>query len=123
MLKLKFLFAALFILAILQVFPPNHVVGKKMAVTKETELQSNFVESYAQILNLGEVSTGDATISVYSTSNENYFSNSKVKDFQTALNCTLARNNFFSSETPDSNSLCYRIELVPIYLQTRNFLL
>lgn len=123
MIKLKFLFAFFFILAIWQVFPSRQGQGKKVAIATKIELQSKFEESQNQSLNFGDVPTGDTVISVFSTSNVSFFSNLKVNNFLSAFNVLFTNNSYYLAQNFDISSKCYRADVIPIYLQTGNFLL
>jgi len=123
MLKLKFILSAFLVLALSHGLIPLNEIERDNNLTGKPVLQVNFEEGVFHNQNLGDVSLGDVSISVYSTTNTNFFSNHKIKDFQASLNCSKSENNFFLLDSPDNKSLCYRIGIVPIYLQTQTFLL
>lgn len=121
MFKLKILFAAVFIIAISHLFPSGYEAGERMASANKADMHSNFEESNTRIFTFGEVVAGNIGFSVLSTVNQGFFSNFKVNGFSAAFNFISSKRNFLISCSQEFTSLCYRVSIVPIYLQVRNF--
>lgn len=123
MLKLRLFFAAFSLLLAMQTVLPVQARGKSMGLTKETEMQSKFEESSYQCISLGDVSSGDAVISVFSTLLQNSFPNMKVNSFESTVQLDTSKANQQISRSSEISSLAYRIDEIPIYLQVRNFII
>lgn len=123
MLKLRLFFTAFSVLLLIQVLSPIQGKGKSVGLTKETETQSKFEESTYQCMCLGDVSAGEASISVFSTVVQNSFPNLKLKSFETTIQLDSSKANQQISRSSEISSLAYRIDEIPIYLQVRNFII
>lgn len=123
MLKLRVFFTTLTVLLIMQVLPPVEGKWKATGLNKETETQSMFEESAFQCMCLGDVSAGEAPISVFSTVVQNSFPNLKLKSFEAVMQLDSLKAKHQVSESSGISSLAYRIDEIPIYLQVRNFII
>jgi len=123
MLKLKLLFALLFMLAIQQVYPSNCEGVKGIVLKEDANVQSQFEESNFQGMDFGDLTSGQVVITGFSANTEYALPKFKSKDFQAELFFTAKKGNLFLTRTSSLSSLCYRVIFIPIFLQTGNFLL